>query len=133
MLNKEIYRGALKLLGEPFDEARTEDYADRAPYIIANFISENASWDAKYRAFRGEAAAHSRSLSCSSVYASLDGAFPLSARYVSAAEYYLASMLFDGEDGDRADDFFDRYCKALADILAEIPAVREKIMNVYGV
>ena len=105
MLNKEIYRGALGLLGEPFDEARTEDYADRAPYIIANFISENASWDAKYRAFHGEAAARSRSLSCSSVYASLDGAFPLSARFASAAEYYLASMLIDGEDGDRADDF----------------------------
>ena len=128
MLNKEIYRGALRLIGEPCDEMRTEDYVERAPYILANFISENAKLDGQYRAFCGEAAGRA----CSSVYVSLDAEFPLCARFVSAAEYYLASMLLDGEDDDRADDFFDLYCRALADILTEIPATREKILNVYG-
>ena len=128
MQNKEIYKGALGLLGEPLDEMYAEDYAERAPYIIANFISENAKLDAQYRVFRGEAATGFPS----SVYASLDDVFPLCARFASAAEYYLASMLIDSEDGDRADGFFDRYCKALSDILAEIPAMREKIMNAYN-
>ena len=129
MTNKEIYQGALSLLAESFDEDRLSDYAERAPYIIANFISENAALDGSYRAFRGEKAT---AVSCR-VYAALDDAFPLSARFASAAEYYLASMLIDEEDTDRADGFFDRYCAALAAILAEIPAMREKIVSAYGI
>ena len=128
MLNKEIYKGALKLLGEVSDGEGTADYAERAPYIIANFISENTVLNGKYCAFCGEAERKARS----TVYAPLDGVFPFSQRFVSAAEYYLASMLIDGEDGERADTFFDRHCKALADILAEIPATRERILNAYG-
>ena len=128
MLNKEIYRGALGLLGEPDDPRRTADFAERAPYIIANFISENAALDGNYRKFRGEEPVGVSS----AVYASLDGEFPLSGRFVPAAECYLASMLVDDEDGDRADGFFDRYCTAIASILAEIPATREKIMNAYA-
>ena len=128
MLNKEIYRGALGLLSELGSEERAEDYAERAPYILANFISETAAADLQYRKFRGE----DGGMAEAAVYVSLDDAFPLSPRFASAAEYYLASMLIDDEDGDRADGFFDRYCKALSDILAEIPAMREKILNVYG-
>ena len=128
MLNKDIYQGALRLLAEPDDETRTADYAERAPYIIANFISENAVKDANYRKFRGEEAVSV----ASAVYTALDEAFPLSDRFASAAEYYLASMLIDDEDGDRADSFFDHYCTALSAILAEIPAMREKILNAYG-
>ena len=127
MLNKEIYQGALRLLAEPFDEDRTADYAERAPYIIANFISETAATDGHYRAFNGLPEAK---VNCG-VYASLDSKFPLSDRFAPAAQFYLASMLIDDEDGDRADNFFDRYCKSLADILAQIPAMREKIVNFY--
>lgn len=128
MLNKEIYKGVLGLLAESADDLQTEDYAERAPYILANFISENAALDANYRQFHGEEAARVAPLA----YVSLDGVFPLSARFVSAAEYYLAAQLIEYEDSDRSDDFFDRYCKALSDIWMEIPAMREKILNVYG-
>ena len=128
MLNKEIYKGALKLLGEVANEEMTADYADRAPYILANFICENAALNAKYCEFCGETERRAHS----AVYAALDGEFPLSSRFAPSAEYYLAAMLIDGEDGDRSDTFFDRHCKALAEILAEIPATRQRILNAYG-
>ena len=127
MFNGDIYLGALKLLAEPEDPERTADYADRAPYILANFISENAVADTCYRQAHGEKCQAVGSIA----YAALDNIFPLSDRFVPAARFYLASMLIDAEDADRADHLFDRYCKSLTSILSEIPAMRDKIMNAY--
>ncbi len=127
MINREIYQGALRLLAEPEDAVRNADYAERAPYIIANFISENAVLDGHYRKARGEEPAD---IQCG-VYAALDTPFPLSDRFAAAAEFYLASMLIDSEDGDRADTYFDRYCKSLTAIYSDIPAIMEKIKNAY--
>ena len=126
MTNQEIYRAALGLLAEPGDPS---DYADRAPYIIANFISENLQLDKNYRTFRGEDAP----VVTQTVCVNMDGEFPLSPRFAPAAEFYLASMLIDDEDTDRADTFFDRYCTSLSTIISEIPALREKIIATFGV
>ena len=128
MTNKEIYLGALALIGEP-DEYGAADYAERAPFILANFISENAALDNQYRRAHGKKALSDDLV----IFASPDDAFPLSSRFAAAAEQYLAAMLLEEEDTERSDIFFDRYCKAMTAILAEIPAVREKIMNSYGV
>ena len=128
MLNKEIYKGALGLLAELCDEQRTEDYRERAPYILANFICQEEAHNAGYRRFLGEETAPLKI----GVFVSLDAEFPLSDRFIPAAEYYLASLLIDGEDNDRADVLFDRYCKAITDILAQIPAMRERILNAYA-
>ena len=126
MTNKEIYKGALALIAEP-TEYGAADYAERAPYIIANFISEHAALDNHYRRTHGE---KEQTVDCP-VYASLDDDFPLSARFVPAAEQYLASMLIADEDMERSDACFDRFCKAMTVILSEIPAVVEQITSVY--
>ena len=126
MTNKDIYMGAMALMAEPLAES-AEDYAERAPYIMANFISENTALDGQYRLFLGAEKAEGNS----PVYASFDEEFPLSSRFASAAQYYLASMLIADEDTERADLFFDRFCTAMADILSEIPAMCEKIVGAY--
>ena len=128
MLNREVYLGALKLLAEPEDPERTADYADRTPYILAQFISENAAVDAYYREAHGLERQEGGSLD----YAALDSPFPLCERFVPAARFYLSSMLIDSEDADRADHLFDRYCQAMTAVLSEIPAMRDKIMNAYN-
>ena len=127
MTNKDIFLGALALVGEPvgLDAA---DYAERAPYIIANFITENTALDDKYRAAVG---AGPKTAVCH-VFASDEEAFPLLPRFSSAAQYYLASMLIADEDDARSDGFFDKFCTAMADIMAEIPAVSSAIVDVYG-
>ena len=127
MTNKEIYQGALALIAEP-DGSGAEDYAERAPYIIANFITENSALDDRYRLFIGA----EDKKAAFPVYAALDDVFPLLSRFSSAAQYYLASMLIADEDMERSDGFFDRYCTAMSDILSEIPAMCERITNVYG-
>ena len=127
MTNKDIFLGALALVGEPVG-LDAEDYAERAPYIIANFITENAALDDKYRAATGAAP---KAASCP-VFAADDDEFPLLPRVSPAAQYYLASMLIADEDGERSDGFFDKFCTAMTDIMADIPAVVGRIADVYG-
>ncbi|MBO5306312.1 MAG: hypothetical protein J6B12_06065, partial [Clostridia bacterium] len=50
MLCNQIYKKALRLIGETEpDEARTEDYMERAPYILANAVSDLRMLDSHYR------------------------------------------------------------------------------------
>ena len=128
MTNQEIYTATLRLLGEPSDEDRTEDYAERAPYILANFISDNAAVDKQYRQFTGAEEVTVKH----SIYVPLTETFPLSDRFAPAAQFYLAYLLVSEEDPERSDTFFDRFCTAISTILAELPATREKILNVYN-
>lgn len=128
MTNKDVYLGALALIAEPNGE-NAADYAERAPYIIANFITENTALDDRYRLFIG---ADEKKAICP-VYAALDDAFPLLSRFSSAAQYYLASMLIADEDTERSDTLFDHFCTAMSDILAEIPAMCERIADAYGI
>lgn len=127
MTNKDIFLGALALIGEPSLEG-AQDYAERAPFIIANFISENEALDKQYRVAKGEPAVGATS----PVYAAFDETFPLSARFASASQYYLAAMLVSDEDMERSDVYFDRFCTAMSDIISEIPAVCESITDAYG-
>ncbi len=128
MKNQKLYEGALAILGERGSEEQLADYADRAPYILANFISENTTADRLYRKAHGFAEA---SVTACDTYADLSEDFPLCSRFAAAARLYLAAMLIDSEDSDRSDLLFDRYCKTLAATLADIPALREKILNCY--
>ena len=127
MTNKDIFLGALALVGEPVG-LDAEDYAERAPYIIANFITENSALDDKYRAAIG---AEPKAAVCP-VFAADDDEFPLLPRFSPAAQYYLASMLIADEDGERSDGFFDKFCTAMTDIMADIPPVVGRIADVYG-
>ena len=127
MKNKEIYEAALNLIAEPMDEARVADYKIRAPYLLGNFLCENAALDAEYRKFAElEPIEYPHS-----VYADLDGDFCLAERFALAAGYYVASMLVIDEDGELADKFFDLYSTAMSKITAEIPGVSERIIDFY--
>ena len=81
MTNKDIYMGAMALIAEP-EAALAEDYAERAPFILANFISENAALDNQYRRAHGKKALSDDLV----IFASPDDAFPLSSRFAAAAE-----------------------------------------------
>ena len=105
MKNREIYEGALRLLAEPDDEARLEDYGIRTPYILGGFFYENSRLDEEYRRALG-LDAHKYSYA---VYVNLDSDFPFAERFALAAEFYLASMLVIEEDNDLSDRFFDKY------------------------
>ena len=127
MKNREIYKGALRLLAEPDEEARLEDYAIRAPYILGGFFYENSRLDDEYRRVLGLEARNY----VHAVYANLDADFPFAERFASAAEYYLSSMLVIEEDNDLSDKFFDMYSVAMTKIVSEIPATSEKIAQMY--
>ena len=127
MKNREIYKGALRLLAEPDEEARLEDYAMRAPYILGGFFYENGRLEEEYRRVFG---LEDRKF-VHAVYVDLDSDFPFAERFVTAAEFYLASMLVIDEDNDLSDKFFDKYSLDMTKIVSEIPATSEKIAQMY--
>ncbi len=128
MTGNDIYLSALAKIGECASEERTDDYAERAPYILASAVSDLAALDRSYRAMRdGEAAEP-----FSGVYLPLEDDFPLSDRFASVVSDYLASMLTATEDEALSDTLFDRFCRGVALITAEIPAERRKITDIYG-
>ena len=127
MTCSEILKSALRLLNEKGDEGDHEDYAERTPYILASMFSEASSADKNFRAANGG----SKQPSFSHTYADLDGDFPLSDRFASAAVFYLASMLIIDENDELSDSFYDKYCDSLASIISETPAISGKTKNVY--
>ena len=127
MLCKEILNAALKLLGEDGSEEENEDYAERAPYIIAAFVSEASEADAMYRLAHGKAEA----TLTERVYIPLTEAFPLSGRFVSLAAFYLASMLIADESPELSDKLYDKYCDGVSAILSSLPATLHGIRQEY--
>ncbi len=130
MLCSQIYKKALRLIGEiEPDDARTEDYLERAPYILANAVSELRRLDAYYReAFSlGEQVLAPDTELC----LPLSEPFPLSARFVGAVSAYLASILLIDEDSALSDKLYDRFCLGVTAITEEIPAQKQKILDMY--
>ena len=127
MTCKDIYLAALRKLGDTAEEERCEDYAERAPYILASVMADLSALNAQYCATRGEEATAFRG-----VRVELEDAFPLSERFSGAVSDHLAAMLTVDEDSELSDTFFDKFCTAVAAITAEIPAERQKILDVYG-
>jgi hypothetical protein len=107
-----------------------EDYAERAPYILSAMFSESSKADKNYRAVNGLTAQKS----FNPTYTDLTAEFPLCDRFVSAATFYLASLLIIDENDDLSDTFYDKYCDSISSIVAETsasPAVIEQTLNVY--
>lgn len=127
MTCNDIYLAALRKFGDTAAEGRSEDYAERAPYILANVISDLSALDGQYRAMRGE-----KATPFARVRIELEDTFPLSDRFAGAVSDHLAAMLTVDEDSELSDTFFDKFCTAVAAITAEIPAERQKILDVYG-
>ncbi len=128
MKNRDIYISALHLIGERADAVENEDYAERAPYILAAFCTESAETDTAYRLQKGLAPRGSVNCVC----IPLESDFPCADRFVNAATSYLAAMLVIDENMELSDKLFDRYCDCMATIQSELPAHIEKIAQRYG-
>jgi hypothetical protein len=125
--NREVYESALRLLAEPDDSGRLEDFELRAPYVLGGFFYENGRLESEYRKYLG---LDTREF-VHAVFADLDDDFPFAERFVPAAEYYLASMLVIDEDGELSDKFFDLYSSSMSNIVGELPGSIERIADVY--
>lgn len=127
MTVKDIFVSALCLLAESTSEADTEDYAERAPYLVAAFCTEAQDTDEALRVATGAAEAPQ----FNAVYISLEDDFPLLKRFTSAAAYYLAAMLVIDEDEQLSDRLYDKYSDAMSTIRQSIPAQCESINDSY--
>lgn len=130
MLCHQIYKKALRLIGEiEPDDARTEDYLERAPYILANAVSDLRRLDAYYReafSLREQVLVPDTELCLP-----LSEKFPLCDRFVGAVSAYLASILLIDEDSALSDKLYDKFCLAVTAITQEIPAEKQKILDMY--
>ncbi len=124
---QDIFLAALKLIGEVGGAEENADYAERASYILASFISEASEADAKYRLAHGL----SPITLTESVYIALTADFPLHARFAAAAAHYLSSLLICDENPELSDTLYDKYCDGVMRILKSLPAIKESIKNEY--
>ena len=125
----DIFKCALRLLNEKGAEDENGDYAERAPYILSAMFSEAAKTDKSYRGALGL----DEQPSFSPTHTELSAGFPLCDRFVSAATFYLASLLIIDENEELSDFFYEKYCDSMASIASETPktATLTKIKNVY--
>ena len=94
MTNRDVYDAALALLAEEQDEL-CEDYAQRAPYILATFFNECREVNAFYRYARHGTVCDGAD---GELNTELDAEFPLAERFFSAGAFYLAAMLVELEN-----------------------------------
>jgi hypothetical protein len=128
MTLREITNAAIALACEDPERVDTEDYRDRASYILPTFCGHCAAADDRYRA----ANAMSQKPAFSAVFMELDEEFPLADVFIAPATYYLAAMLTVDENEELSDRFFALYTDAVATLEAGIPAVSEKIADRYA-
>jgi len=61
----------------------------------------------------------------------MDEDFPLDSRFASLAAHYLASMLVMDYNDSISEKLFDIFINDMSKVLSEIPAKKQKIINVY--
>lgn len=134
MTCRKIYKAALGLLNESAPESvcsgcseEYDEFAERAPYLLAAAVTEAGEVDDEYRRSHGLAAR----VETDTAEIPLEADFPLSPRFAPAVAFYLASMLIADENPELSDTLFDRFCDAMATIKASIPSVKCAIRNVY--
>ena len=127
MTGQGLYDAALRMIAEIGGGGSADDYAERAPYLLAAFCCENGTADAEYRSAHGlgKQAAFSR------VFLELAEEFPLCERFAYPAECYLASMLLMDENETLSDKLYDRYCDSISTVYAELPAQSGGIVDRY--
>ncbi len=123
----EIYEAALSLIGEK-NFGSVDDYAERAPYLLAAFCGEAGGLDAVWRSAKG--------LSEQPVYGAvmieLASVFPLANRFSGPAAMYLGAMLIIDENEELSDKLYAKYCDAMSAICSEVPGAVAKITDLYG-
>lgn len=128
MIYSELYAAALRLISETEDSI-SDDYEERAPYLLGTFVTEQIPLQKKWDAAHGE---EERSYTpCLAVTMSDD--FPLGDDWIAPATYYLAAMLTLDENETLSDRLFDRYVDGIASIEASLPSSTEAIKDRYRV
>ena len=128
MTVQDIYESSLKILAESTEASDTADYAERAPFIIASFCTQNADLDKATRRMLGEGSQHD----FNAAYIELDNEFPLLDRFAPAASLYLASMLVMEDFETLSDRLYDRYCDLVSRFCEAVCVENSPITDVYG-
>ncbi|MBR3893679.1 MAG: hypothetical protein IKJ35_00880 [Clostridia bacterium] len=127
MTLREITNAAIALVCEEPESVDTQDYKDRAAFILPTFCGHCAAIDDRYRS----ANAMEKKATFSSTYMDLEETFPLSAIFIAPATYYLAAMLTVDENEEMSDRFFALYTDSVASVEAGLAAVAEQISDRY--
>lgn len=127
ILCTRIYEAALAMINEP-GAGGADDYAERAPYLLAAFCGEAGGIDAAYRRAKGLPAQSA----FDAVVIDFDEEFPLANRFAGAAALYLAAMLVIDENEELSDKLYGRYCDRMSCICTEVPGALESITDIYG-
>ena len=127
MTYRDVFDSAVKLLSEDSHSGFTEDYEERATYILATFTLECAAADCAHRSANSLPVKKLSPVTC----VDLDENFPLSDVFFPAATFYLSALLAIDENESLGDKLFDRYSDALSAILSHLPTSSSKTVDRY--
>lgn len=127
MIYRDVFDAAVKLLCEDATHGYVEDYAERAPYLLATLDMECYAADRAYRQSHGLSEQAPPTATC----VALEDEFRLSTAFFPAALYYLSAMLAMDENEVLGERFFELYSDSVSSILASLPATASKIVDSY--
>lgn len=127
MTNYEIYCSAIRLASEIPDSDATQDYEDRAPYLIAAAAHRYAPLDVSYRRAHDLDEQQLLALNCFPLTTS----FPLSDIFAPAVSSAVAGMLVLEENPKLSDQLLKMADSIISDIQQSIPFKKEKILSHY--
>lgn len=127
MTYRALYQAALRMVCESELDRDTDDYEDRAGYLLATFCAEHTPTDNRYRREKG----HSELPAFTKACVELDEKFPLSNVFAPIAQYYLAAMLVIDENEELSDRCFARYTETLAALQKEFASTAAPIRDHY--
>lgn len=125
MTLQSIYDAALRLVCEEADGS--EDYEERASYLLPTFCAHCRESEARYRKAHDMGAGSIPT----SLYWELTEEFPLCDVFVAPATYYLAAMLALDENETLSEKLFALYTDALASIETALPTQAAPITDRY--
>jgi len=129
MTCQEIYNLALNLTNENANSSDTADLAARAPTLIWGICVElndlNYWYTSQFSPANGLRAETVPKITA------LSDKFPLHDRFATAAAYALGKLLMNEENVTLSNKLDTLYAEQVAKIRSEIPAVIERIKNIY--
>lgn len=129
MLYRDIFNASVEMLSEDHATGDVEDYERRAGYLLGTVTAQLKPIDKRYRAAHDQGETVKSTVLC----VDLDTTFPLCDVFISAATYYLASMLVMEENERLGDRIFALYADEIASIEAALPATAQSIIDRYGI
>lgn len=129
MICESILTAACNMVSEASGPAlATDDFKERAPYIIASFCGMAATADRHYR--RAFSLGAQRAFNRAKL--ELSESFPLCDRFSCAATAFLAATLISVDNPDLASHLRELSRQELSSAYDEIPATLHSVINVYN-